>query len=272
MPELPEVETIRLSLLPGLLGKQITGGEVLLPKLIQELSPEEFLAGVSKREITALKRRGKYLILELDQKWALIVHLRMTGQLVLENTEAAMVKATYLKLQLNEGYDLRYRDQRKFGRIWLFEASRLTDFFAKLGPEPLEDDFTVAVWEKRLQKRQLAIKKLLLNQEIIAGLGNIYADEALFLAGILPERPANQLTELDVKNLYTSIRQVLQEGIEHRGTSKKDYLDGTGQPGSYQEKLRVYGRKNLPCVACGEPILKVNLGGRGTHYCGKCQH
>lgn len=271
MPELPEVETIRLSLEPQLKNQIITGGAVLFPKLIQSLSSDQFLAALTGKKILKLERRGKYLQIHLAGKNILMVHLRMTGQLVIEAPADPIVKATHLRLHLNGGSELRYRDQRKFGRIWLIKDAELADFFRKMGPEPLADHFTPEILAQQLSRHRLAIKKALLNQEIIAGLGNIYADEALFLAGIHPARETDTLSREELEKLFTAIRRVLQEGIEYRGTTKRDYCDGEGNPGAYQERLRVYGRKGQACLQCGNMIVKMTLGGRGTHFCPLCQ-
>jgi formamidopyrimidine-DNA glycosylase len=271
MPELPEVETIRLTLKPYLLGKTITGGEISLPKLIQNQTSDQFLAQVSHRKILGLLRRGKYLLVNLAGDLTVAFHLRMTGQLVVAKTTDPTVKSTYLRLILDDGTELRFIDQRKFGKILLYPSKSLPLAISKLGPEPLEPEFSVAVLKERLSHRKLAIKKALLNQEIIVGLGNIYTDEALFLSGIHPARTVESLTEQELEKLYLAIKQVLTEGIKYRGTTTRDYCDGEGKPGSYQERLNVYGRKGLPCPICKAPIAKMNFGGRGTHFCPLCQ-
>lgn len=271
MPELPEVETIRLTLEPKLLGKTIIGAEILHPKLVQGLAETDFQAKIKGRLIQAVKRRGKYFILSLDDGQSLSVHLRMTGQLTVADSADPVQKATYLRLKLDGGVELRLKDQRKFARVCLFNMESLPSGLVKIGPEPLTAEFTTTVLQEQLGRRKLAIKKALLNQEIVAGIGNIYADEALFLAGIHPERPVDSLTESEFTDLTQSIKTVLAEGIEFRGTTKRDYRDGEGNPGSYQDKLRVYGRKGLSCPKCKAPIVKINLGGRGTHFCPRCQ-
>jgi len=271
MPELPEVETICETLRPKLVGHKIMGGIVKLPKLIQDLSPVDFLAQVTKTQIQRVQRRGKYILIELSEGLTLIFHLRMTGQLIIEAGATEPTKATYLQLWLDHGQELRFRDQRKFGKVWLVSQTSLPSGLQKLGPEPLTDDFTSELFQKQLGKRKLAIKKALLNQEILAGLGNIYTDEALFLAGIHPTRPVNSLTINELEELYHTIRQVLTEGIAHRGTTKRDYLDGEGKAGSYQNYLRVYGRQGELCPKCQQEVVWMNFGGRGTHYCPNCQ-
>lgn len=271
MPELPEVETIRMTLEPKLLRRRITGGEVLLPKLIVDHAPADFLRQVTGQTIIAVERRGKYLLLKLTGKLAVAIHLRMTGQLTVCPATTPPAKATYLRLVLDDGHELRFCDQRKFGKVLLFPEQTIPPGIGKLGPEPLHDGFSAEILAGRLANRKLAIKKALLNQDIIAGLGNIYTDEALFLAGIHPARPSDSLTKNELESLFKAIQHVLSEGIEHHGTTKQHFCDGEGKPGSHQEYLRVYGRKGLPCLNCGNLIVKMNFGGRGTHFCPICQ-
>jgi formamidopyrimidine-DNA glycosylase len=271
MPELPEVETIRLTLKPKLIGKTIIKGEVLWPKLIQNQTVVDFLAQIRQKKIIDLRRRGKYLLFYLSDNLILAIHLRMTGQLLVEPAPNSLTKATYMQLTLDDGNELRFRDQRKFGKVTLFNEENQPVALTKLGPEPLSDQFTVKLLKEQLSRRKVAIKKALLDQEIIAGIGNIYADEALFLAGIHPARLVASLTEEELEKLYQGIRQVLSEGIKNRGTSLRDYLDGDGNPGSNQEQLRVYNRKGLTCVKCQNMIVKMNFAGRGTHFCPICQ-
>lgn len=271
MPELPEVETIRLTILPKLKGRRIISGEVLHEKMVLGISVEEFLERVSGQDIIGLERRGKYLLIELANKLIIGLHLRMTGRLSVEKSDSPLVKAIYFRLLLDNGTELRFRDQRKFGKVFLYEKGKPPLALKKIGPEPLSPEFTVSVLSKLLGRRSLAVKKALLNQEIIAGIGNIYADEALFTAGIHPARPVNSLTEAEMNALYHAVKKVLSEGIEFRGTTFRDYRDGEGRAGSYQNKLRVYGQKGKKCPNCGGLIVKMNFGGRGTHFCPLCQ-
>ncbi len=271
MPELPEVETIRLTLLPKLVGRSIILGEVLHGKMVIGTTVTEFLNRVSGKSITGLERRGKYLLLELSEGLILGLHLRMTGRLSVEEANQPLAKATYFRLLLDNSVELRFNDQRKFGKIFLFEKGNPPPSLQKIGPEPLSPEFTAPVLQKRFGRRNLAIKKALLNQEIIAGIGNIYADEALFLSGIHPARPVNSLSEAEIDALLQAIKQVLSEGIEFRGTTLRDYRDGEGRSGSYQNRLRVYGQKGKTCPNCGGIIVKMNFGGRGTHFCPLCQ-
>lgn len=271
MPELPEVETIRLTLKPKLIGRTIVKGEVHWAKLIQNQAVDDFLTEIDHQKITDLDRRGKYLLFYFENDLVLAIHLRMTGQLIVEPAGTIPAKATYMQLTLDDGNELRFRDQRKFGRVWLFNVNNPPISLKKLGPEPLSADFTIQRLTAQLLHRQTAIKKALLDQEIIAGIGNIYADEALFLAGIHPARLVASLNTEELGKLYHAIRQVLSEGIKNRGTTKRDYRDGDGNPGSNQEKLRVYDRKGLACLQCGNMIVKMTFGGRGTHFCPICQ-
>jgi formamidopyrimidine-DNA glycosylase len=271
MPELPEVETIRLSVEPKLTGRTIREVIVKHPGMLEGRSTADFIRGIKGKTIGQVERRGKYLLVRLDGDLVLALHLRMTGQLTVEPAERPTAAATYLVIKLDNQTELRFRDQRKFGKAFTFTAGAVPPSLSKLGPEPLAAEFTVAVLTKRLARHKLAVKKALLNQEIIAGIGNIYADEGLFVAGIHPARLTDSLTKSEIEQLYHAIRQVLNEGIKYRGTSIRDYLDGEGKPGSYQDHLRVYGRKGQPCPVCGAPIAKMILGGRGTHFCPLCQ-
>ncbi len=271
MPELPEVETIRLTIFPKLIGRRIISGEVLHEKMVLGITVKDFLDRISGLKITGLKRRGKYLLIELANDLIIGLHLRMTGQLAVEKSDSPLAKATYFRLLLDNGTELRFRDQRKFGKVFLFKKEQPPLSLLKIGPEPLEPEFTAAVLKNRFGRRNLAVKKALLNQEIIAGIGNIYADEALFIAGIHPARPVNSLTEAEIDALCHAVKKVLSEGIECRGTTFRDYRDGEGRSGSYQNKLRVYGQKGKKCHNCGGLIVKMNYGGRGTHFCPLCQ-
>lgn len=271
MPELPEVETIRLTILPKLKGRRIISGEVLHEKMVLGISVKEFLERVSGQKITGMERRGKYLLIELAADLIIGLHLRMTGQLTVEKSDSPLAKAIYFRLSLDNGTELRFRDQRKFGKVFLYTRGEPPLALEKIGPEPLSPEFTVAVLKERFGQRSLAVKKALLNQEIIAGIGNIYADESLFYAGIHPARSVNSLTGAEIDGLYHAIQKVLSEGIKLGGTTFRDYRDGEGRAGSYQNKLNVYGQKGKTCPNCGGLIVKMNFGGRGTHFCPLCQ-
>lgn len=271
MPELPEVETIRRSLEPKLLGREIIGVRALVPGMLQNTTLAELKSQIVGCRIIAIERRGKYLLLRLDRGLTLAVHLRMTGQLLVKSVEIPAVSSTYFFLDLDNQCEFRFADVRKFGKIILYPTAQIPLCLNKLGPEPLSDDFTAANFIEIMQNRKVAVKKALLNQELIAGIGNIYADEALFLAQIHPLTLVSNLTSAELKNLHKAIRQVLNEGIEHRGTSVRDYRDGEGARGTHQQYLRVYGRRGEPCKKCQTSLEKITVGGRGTHFCPKCQ-
>ena len=271
MPELPEVETIRRDLLPIVVGRTITGAWVSpnAPRLVQLLPPDEFCRQIAGRRIEDIDRRGKYLLFRLDGGLHWGVHLRMTGRLlhdVNECPETPYLRATF---GLDDGAWLCFVDLRKFGTMWLVDDESLVT--SKLGPEPLSDDFTPAYLHALLKRRSAPIKAALLDQSAIAGIGNIYADEALFIAGISPKRAANSLSKPRVARLHAAIREALELALGDRGSSFRDYLDASGREGGHHLKVKVFRRTGLPCYVCGRPITRIRLGGRSTHFCPKCQ-
>lgn len=272
MPELPEVETVKRSLAPVLLEKTIVKVEVYLEKAVKPSSArlKKVLPGQNVRNV---ERRGKYLILTLEQEDRVVFHLRMTGQLLYQPHETPLAKHTTIRFSLDDGCDLRMVDQRKFGTVNLIPAGDQTAApkgLLTLGPEPLNETALFSL-KQAAGRRKGPVKGLLLDQKVIAGLGNIYTDEALFIAGVNPSKPANSLAEGEWDRLYQAICTVVEEGIKHRGTTRRDYVDGRGQPGSYQDLLRVYGRKGGVCPNCGEKIEYARIAGRGSHFCPKCQ-
>ncbi len=272
MPELPEVETIRRSLSARLLARRIERFEAALPKAVKGIAPEEASARLAGQIIGGLSRRGKYLLLELANGDQLAFHLRMTGQLLLQEAGAERDPHTRLVFALDGREELRYVDQRKFGGFhYLAGGGDLPAGLADLGPEPLGAKFTQEYLANCLARRRIPIKGALLDQKMIAGIGNIYADEILHRAGIAPHRRADSLTPQELGALYASIRATLADGIAHRGTTRRNYVDGDGRPGGYQEKLAVYGRAGRPCPQCGAAVDRVRLCGRGTYYCPECQ-
>lgn len=272
MPELPEVETIKEQLSALVKGLTFTGATIYLQKVVAKPAPSDFLRLIRGREILGAERRGKFLLFPLSGGYLLVVHLRVSGQLVYEPDTVPLPRHTHLVLHLNRGR-LRFTDLRQFGRIWLVPEEELPQMveLKKLGPEPLTEAFTEEYFLRRLRSSRRRIKPLLLDQEVVAGIGNIYADEALYAARIHPAREAADLSLREGKALYRAIRKVLQEGIAHRGTSIQDYVDATGQEGSHQHFLRVHNRAGKPCQECGTTIQKVKLGGRGTYFCPNCQ-
>lgn len=273
MPELPEVETIRRSLQDKIKGKTLTGVDVFLEKMVKSFGVESLDAKLNGRKITRLDRRGKYLIIHLSGGLAMVIHLRMTGQLLYCSPEQETHKHTHVVFHFNDERELRFVDQRQFGKVQLVPVKELNTVsgLKTLGVEPLSDDFTREYLKRELKNKRTKIKSLLLDQTFIAGIGNIYADEALFRSMIHPERVASALNIREVSRLFIAIKEVLIEGIENRGTSIKDYIDGDGAQGTNQGNLRVYGRDGEPCMKCGRVIEKINVGGRSSHFCSKCQ-
>lgn len=272
MPELPEVETIVRGLGPILKGRAIRRVHVLQENVVAYPSPEDFRRELTGRRIGRLSRRGKYILLHLSGGLILTIHLRMTGQLVYQPEAGSLPKHTHVALELDSGL-LRFTDTRRFGRLWLIseaETDKVSGLSA-LGVEPLNKEFTEDSFKELLRGRRGRIKSLLLDQHLIAGLGNIYTDEALHRAGIHPARSAADLSARETRALYQAVREILTEGIAHGGTSIRDYVDAAGEEGHFQKKLRVYGRGGKPCARCGRPITRTVCAGRGTYYCPHCQ-
>lgn len=273
MPELPEVEQVRKTLLPHIKGHKITKVEVYLDRLIKYPTPAEFIKGLTGRTIEDIGRRGKYLVLQTGGDQKLIVHLRMTGALVAQASDLAMPAYAKIKFELTDGVTMWFCDIRTFGTLYLVNGD---DFYISgyetLGPEPLTVGFNPAYLAPIAAKSRKPIKTLILDQTVIAGLGNIYADECLALAGILPTRLANTLSQAEIEALHAAANKVIAQGIANRGTTFRDYKDGEGKKGDNQNHLLVYGRGGQPCKTCGEPLATAKVGGRGTTYCAKCQH
>ncbi|WP_418792094.1 DNA-formamidopyrimidine glycosylase [Phosphitispora sp. TUW77] len=273
MPELPEVETIRRSLEHKIKGKIFTGVDIYLEKILKGIDPGEFDEKLKGKKITGISRRGKYLIIQLAGGLVIVVHLRMTGQLLYCSAEQEKSKYTHMIFHLSDQGELRFVDQRQFGKVQFLPAKDLENHSSlkNLGVEPLSDEFTRGFFMKGLKNRRVKIKPLLLEQEFIAGIGNIYADEALFRAKVNPEKVASNLSSREASKLFIAIKEVLEEGIENKGTSIKDYIDGDGNQGNNQNNLRVYGREGQPCIKCGTEIQRVVIRGRSSHFCPKCQ-
>lgn len=273
MPEMPEVEIIRRGLRDKLLGRQVTNMEVFLPRLIKWPDPVIFQAMFIGRKISDLSRRGKYLLLQFDNQNEIVVHLRMTGRLFYVNAGAGRDAYARIVFHLDNGGLLVYADTRTLGTLHGLkpgERWRITGL-AEMGPEPLSEPFTALYLTEVLAKTKGRIKSILLNQKYIGGLGNIYADECLYLAGIHPEKAGGALVADDIQRLYSAINEVIAAGINDGGTTFRDYRDGEGKKGGHQEHLFVYGRNGLPCRRCKTVIKKIVVGGRGTHFCPRCQ-
>lgn len=269
MPELPEVETVVRDLRPCLVGRVFADVQVRWAGAIHHLSPEALTAQLVGRRILALTRRGKYIIMTLSEGWYLLLHLRMSGQLILREPALERQRHVRLVFRFDDGSCLYFVDQRKFGRVYLTQDP--AEIIGRLGPEPLGENFDPQAFADMIRHRHGLIKPLLLNQFLIAGIGNIYADEALFAAGIHPRRRAHTLTAEETSRLYEAIRQVLQQGIANHGTTLDKFSDAHGRPGSNQESLTVFRRTDKACPRCGAPIERTVVGGRGTHYCARCQ-
>jgi formamidopyrimidine-DNA glycosylase len=271
MPELPEVETIVSELRPLLVGRSVAGLHALWAGTLGGVDPNDFAARLADQKITGLGRRGKYILIYLDGGDVLVIHLRMTGRLFLSPADAEPDRYTRVVIDLAGGEELRFADLRKFGRMVLAPADDLVSALPRLGPEPLGDAYPPEEMARTMGSRRSPVKSVLLNQQLLAGMGNIYADEALFLARIHPLRRADTLSEEEWRRLHAGVQATLANGIKNRGTSFRDYRDGRNQKGSNQETLAVYRRTGQPCPECGTPIERVVVGGRSSHFCPKCQ-
>jgi len=271
MPKLPEVETIVQDLAPDLTGRQIIGVQVWDSLLVRHPGGEDFNRRLTGRIIQSLGRRGKYIVAQLDGGLTWLVHLRMTGRLLLQLPPAERHQRACFTL--DGGMKLWYCDLRRFGDMWAVwpgEEEHLGGF-THLGPEPLSPDFNAQWLGDVLTKRKAAIKALLLDQRIVAGLGNIYVDEALFRAGIYPGLAGGRLTQHQCSCLVAAVKEVIGQAITGRGTTFRDYRSGRGTAGEYQYQLKVYGRAGQACLACGADLVRERIGGRTTIYCPHCQ-
>ncbi|MBD2576904.1 DNA-formamidopyrimidine glycosylase [Oscillatoria sp. FACHB-1406] len=278
MPELPEVETVCRGLNELTRDRAIAGGEVLLPRTIAYPdSITSFLAGVTGVTIARWHRRGKYLLAELQPEGGWLgVHLRMTGQLLWTKQTAPLQKHARVRLFFNQGQELRFVDTRTFGKMWWvpphFPPEAIIAGLQTLGVEPFSAEFTPDYLAEKLRKSQRPIKTALLDQSVLAGLGNIYADEALFLSGIRPDAIASRLSPQQLQHLHRAIIEVLQTSIDKGGTTFSDFLNPLGVNGNYGGVAWVYGRTRQPCRRCQTPIERLKLAGRSTHYCPQCQN
>ena len=273
MPELPEVETVRRSLLQLLPQKKITAVEVFKPQIIAAGGAD--LAQLVGREFVDFGRRGKYLLFGFGGDERLVVHLRMTGKLLYHAEALPREKHDHVRFAFADGSELVYNDIRAFGRFWLTDEQGLTEVSGlnSLGMEPLDDEFSAEYWRSRVAKRPRAmVKAALLDQHIVAGLGNIYADEVLFAAGVHPERPIGSLTAEEDSKLATAMQQILANAIANRGTTFRDYVDGNNEKGGYQNFLQVFQKKGQPCPNCGCTIERIKVAGRSSFFCPVCQH
>ena len=270
MPELPEVETVVRGLRGPLAGRTITGVWYDWPGSLVTPDGPIFAARIAGQPVRDIDRRGKYIVIRLDPD-TLIIHLKMTGRLyvVPDAGEDFADRWVHFTFQLDNAHQLRFSDSRKFGRVYLVPDP--AEIVGKLGPEPLDDAFTLDAFRELIARRAGQLKPLLLNQAFIAGIGNIYADEALHASQLHPLRRADTLTDDEIVRLYAAIRQVLRDGIAREGASVNWYRKPDGTKGSAQDGLAVYGRAGEPCLRCGHPVERIVVGQRGTHLCPACQ-
>jgi len=265
MPELPEVETVKRGLVKTILGKKIVAVIINNPKVIRQPKKELFVKGLTGETIKNILRKGKLLILELASGKALAVHLKMTGQLVYPGNG----RASRVSFKLSDGKLLDFNDQRLFAELRLVDDWQKLKFVQELGPEPFA--LTAQRFSEMLEAKKTKIKPLLMDQRFIAGIGNLYAAEALFRAKINPQRPAETLTEKEKASLFKEIKDTLSEAIHCKGSSVDQYVQLSGEAGSYAKYHKVYGRAGKPCLVCKTPIKRIALGGRGTYFCPRCQ-
>ncbi|MDY6912168.1 MAG: bifunctional DNA-formamidopyrimidine glycosylase/DNA-(apurinic or apyrimidinic site) lyase, partial [Chloroflexota bacterium] len=261
--------TIKNALAPQIIGQQFAGVDLLWHKTLHNLSPEEFRRRITGCQIENIRRRGKYFLFDLSDEEMLILHLKMSGVLLIENSSMEIRKHTVAVFRLNGGIDLHFIDQRKFGSLWLLRDEN--EVIGKLGPEPLEAAFTPAILKKAIANHRIPIKARILDQNAIAGVGNMYADEALFAAGIHPLRSSNDLTDDEIERLHQGIKGVLERGIRHNGASINDYRLPDGSEGLAHTQFRVAHRRDQACPTCGSSIDWIKVRGRGTCFCAVCQ-
>lgn len=273
MPELPEVETVRRHLAPRLPGRRIAAVETSLPRTLQNTDPERLRRLVVGETFGDVGRRGKFLLLSVGERARLIIHLRMTGRLLLAREDDEPASHTRVVFYLDGGKQLRFADVRTFGTIHYSPAPGEGEppSLAQMGPEPLSAEFTPAVLARALAGRRAPVKAVLLDQRRVAGLGNIYVDEALYLSGVHPSRPGGAVDEAETERLHENIRFVLQEALRAGGTTIRDYVDGGGNPGRFGARLQAYGRAGEECNRCGGRFERLKVAGRSSHVCSGCQ-
>ena len=271
MPELPEVETIVRDLASSVPGRTIQSVEVVHPGLIDGESAAEFAEGVVGRRIASVTRRAKNIVFDLGGGERLLVNLGMTGRLLATRPGETVPTHLGVRMALDDGREILYTDTRRFGRLWRAGEEHWAAFDGRLGVEPLSDEFTAEhLWELTRRSR-VAVKTWLMDQARVVGVGNIYASEALFRAGVDPRRPANELSRDEVARIRDATREVLREAIEFRGTTFLDYRDASGNRGEFYDRLRVYDRADQPCARCARPLTRIVQANRSTFFCEHCQ-
>jgi len=273
MPELPEVETVRAALAPVLTGRTLEAVDILDTRLVRPFEPRAVADELEGERVAAVERRGKYLIFRFESGRSLLIHLRMTGSLRhVTNGSPAEDPHRRAVVRLDDGWDVAYRDVRRFGTWLLLEPGELEPYLERrLGAEPFSTAFTPKRFAARLANRRAPIKAALLDQRTLAGMGNIYVDEALWRARIHPLTPAGELAPDQIRRLRAAVRRALQAGIARQGASLRDYAKPDGARGRMQDEFKVYGRGGEPCDRCGTPIEKTRVAGRGTWFCPRCQ-
>ena len=272
MPELPEVQHVADSLAAQILGESIEAVTHLdWERTVETPSVYDFRKHLAGRKVLAIGRRAKWLVLTLDEGWSLALHLRMSGHLVVVGPEEQIGKHTHLVLKLADGRQVFFHDTRKFGRARLLDSAGLAELDTSHGIEPFDNSFSVEHFASVLRRRKRQIKPLLLDQHVIAGIGNIYADEALWRAKIHPLRSSESLSDAEMAALHTGLLTALGDGLSHGGSTLRDYRNAYGEAGSNQQFFNAYGREGQPCPRCQVPIVRTVVGQRGTHYCPECQ-
>ena len=272
MPELPEVETVKETLKNKVLGKKINNVKVLYDGIIEFPTSDKFIENIVGQTINNIKRRGKWLMFELDQYY-LLSHLRMEGKYNIRKKGDSYDKHEHVSFEFNDGSELRYRDTRKFGRMHLLEKEIIynTKPLNELGVEPWDEDLTTSYLKEKYKSKRLPIKTVILDQSIIVGIGNIYADEILFLSRINPFKKVNELNNKELENIIINTKNVLKEAIKMGGTTIRTYTSSEGVHGRFQQSLLVHGHEGELCPVCHNIIVKTKINGRGTYYCQKCQ-
>jgi formamidopyrimidine-DNA glycosylase len=272
MPELPEVETVKETLKPKLLKRRILSVDIHYPGTIEYPTPEEFQKKIINQNVNDLTRRGKWIIIELDD-YFLLSHLRMEGKYFFKTEKDTLSKHEHIIFKLDNNTELRYHDVRKFGKMWLIEKDKINEIgpLKELGLEPWDKNLTPTYLKEKFQNKKLPIKSLILDQGIITGIGNIYANEILFMSKINPLTKASDLTTQDLQNIIDDTKKELSSAIKKGGTTIKSYTSVDGVHGLFQQELLVHGKENENCPNCGTTIVKIKVGGRGTYYCPNCQ-
>ncbi|EUJ33264.1 formamidopyrimidine/5-formyluracil/ 5-hydroxymethyluracil DNA glycosylase [Listeria floridensis FSL S10-1187] len=272
MPELPEVENVRKTLNELIIGKKIDHVTIGVPKMMVHTDPDEFRLALVGQTFEAVRRRGKFLIFDLTD-CSILAHLRMEGKFRLNDETDEVTKHTHVIFHFTDHTELRFLDVRKFGTMeWIEKYGEVkTKSIAKLGPEPFPGSFELEPFRSKIMKSSRAIKTLLLDQKYVAGIGNIYADEICYRAKVLPMRPADSLSEIEVSRIYEETMTIMEEAVALGGSTIRTYVNSQGKLGQFQEKLVVYGHDGDACPICGTVIEKIKLNGRGTHFCPHCQ-